>query len=381
MYRSDAFQNRKHSRVLATDQTPAKYLANMMNYGNQSYAHWYGYTGPGYGPFNWPRPCTFNMNYWSMPVYVVRSITQPQNVDTVSFSSITFNNGSIKDFCQNVPFPKASLCPRIPANPPVNYGDGWLWAPGTPGTSSADGNMAVWDLDTDRMWEFWTPQPVNWSVSHTNWQAGAASYISSVARFDGRNWDNVNWGTRGSKVGLMGGVLTQQDIRDVFHGGAINHALVFAVPNNGLLGGSPVLPAIHADGNQKNSTATIPSGFPGAGGANPAYGIDAIQEAQAFTFPDDVDLSGCTYPMARAVATAIRDYGMYDVDTSGTISIYCEPPMTLGSPYHLQGASAIDPMTLSWPEGDPFAPSGLSGGSVLNQLPWDKLQVLAPVAR
>jgi hypothetical protein len=373
--------------TLSADQSTAGMLANAINYANQSYAHWYGYTGPGYGKANWPWSVGFNgPGTYGAPIYCVRPSDPSQNIthQTVSFywsdSSGLHryaNLNGLETYLAAVPLPDKALCPMITGG--VNYTD--VWSGGT------DQYCCIWNLDTDEWWDFWVLSNNKTNVqafTGTTWNAGYGGYIPNVSKSSGVFAHS--WGARACSLSMAGGVITMQDLRDVQAGGTINHALCFATGINGW--GTPVRPATRGDGYSGGNSwpPAIPSSFPNAGQTNPAYQHDQLHESNRFRFPagsTEANLAALNpYPLAREICRAIEVYGFYDVDTTGGVGVFMEDDRTVGSPYHLQGASAPHPWSLSWPGGDPRygGQPRSSGWTVLNNLPWNLLQALTPVA-
>lgn len=372
---------------VATDQSPAQHLANQCYYAYQGGAYtWQGYSGPGYGGANWPDSIGFNgPSKYSVPIYCVRPSVASQNIthQTVSFywGSGPYNHyanlSGLETFLASVPLPDKTQCPNITGT--GDYVD--IWSGGT------DQYCAIWNLDSDEWWEFWLLSNNKSDVqafTGTTWNAGYGGYIPNVSTCNG-TIPHI-WGARACSVHLAGGIITMQDLRDVANGGTINHALCVASGCTG--GGSGIAPATRADGEGALGNyfpATIPSGYPNAGATNPAYHQDVVYEAQRFRFPANIDLSSSnltSYPLALAISRAIRDYGLYVVDTTAGVGMFMEDYRTIGSPYHLQGPSAVDPWTLTWPGGDPrYGGSALgTGWTVLNNVPWAQLQALNPIS-
>ena len=378
-YSPDSIFNRPTTAadLLAADQSQAQHVANQINYGNPAYT-FAGYSGVGYGNYEWPYSVGFNYNQYTFPIYAVRPSDPSQNISWQKVGlyvnasppyPMGVQYGNIQAYCLNVPIPDKTLCPLITGTSP--YEDIW---------SHGEGGCVIWNLDTDEAWEFFELRNTGPSSMQTalgcTWLAQMAGYIPSMSTFNGCFANK--WGARGTSLGAIGGVITMQDLRDINAGGRINHGLCMALGMNGGVG-SQVAPATRADGPgpNGNNVATIPSGYPGAGGPNPAYQHDVSYEGGQFRFPASVDLSAVTTPVGLAIAESLRDYRSIIVDTTGACAFYMEDRRTLGSPYHLQGASAPDPWSLTWPGGSMLSLG--SGQTVLNQLPWSTLEVLTPI--
>lgn len=372
--------------VVSADQTSAAALANQLQYGRQSGYTFQGYGGIGYGFYNWPATVAFNVYTVSHPVWCVRPSVASQEITMEAvgiwsrYPYAWIGNstaGGLQTYLTQVPIPNKALAPFC-----VTYGQD-IWAAGS------DQSCCIWNLDTDEMYEFWamgnTLTPSALTDLGYSWSAGWAGYIPNASKFNGVFANN--WGSRACSLGEVGGLITMQDLRDIFYGGRINHAIAMAAVN--VDSSSYVAPASRGDGSGNTTPASIPAGYPSAGSANPAHGagIDVVGEGMRFRFPANVDLSGCTYPLSLEIGRAIRDYGLIITDGAGVNSFYIEDPRTVGSPYHMQGASAVNPFGLNWASiqtgSDPRWGDGTnlpSSGNVLNQLPWGQLQVLNSIS-
>ena len=383
-YSPDSIFNRPVSDAdtLATDQSQAQHAANQIQYGKPGHM-FFGYTGVGYGAYEWPYSLGFNVYQFTFPIYAVRPSDPSQRISWqkvglyVNASPAPYplgtQYGNIQAYTLNVPIPDKTLCPLITGTAP--YEDIW---------SHGEGGCVIWNVETDEAWEFFEltnhgPATMQSRLGCT-WLAQMAGYIPSMTTFNGC-FANM-WGARGTSLGAVGGVITMEDLRRINAGGSIDHGLCFALAMNGG-SGSQVLPATRGDGPgpSGNYFPHIPAGYPGSGQPNPAYQHDVSYEGSRLRFPADVDLSAITTPVGLAIAEAIRDYGMTLVDTTGAAAFYTEDRRTLGSPYHIQGADAVDPWSLTWSGGSVLnIPSLGSGFTVLHELPWDQLQALTPVA-
>lgn len=364
------------------DQTRAHRLSNQLNYGRQSGYTFQGYAGVGYGQFNFPGQIAFNVHSLSHPVWCVR------NSDTkikIGFwtngaprvaNPDTFAN-NLPSFFHQVPFPDLSKC--IPS----------LVSDGSPAAAGSDASCFIWNQDTDEGYEFWelrslaTGAPSDMVTAlGTTWVSQYGAYIPSVSKHMGVLPNN--WGSRACSLAQVGGLITCQDLVDVYNGGTINHAIAFASQCNDT---TFVAPATRGDGNLNgNPVGTIPNGFPSAGSANPAFHQDGIPEGMRCRFPAGTDFSAAaSYPLALAIGKAIERYGMINTDTSGNFTFYMEDPRTISSPYQYGGSKLKSGQSdLDWSVKQPnsggtvFPQNQSNGQSVFNLLPWDQLQVLMP---
>jgi len=116
--------------------------------------------------------------------------------------------------------------------------------------------------------------------------------------------------------------------------GEFQHALAFAILNFAPWN-QHVLPAQRSDGNGKGN----------------------ILEGTRFRFPVNINLSGITHPLGKAMGIAIRDYGLICRDTAGVPVTYAEDP----SPY---GNNPWSNIMGDW------------ANHIMEELPWNDLQVV-----
>lgn len=383
-YLPSSFFNRQLD-TLAADQSPAQHLANQLNYGRQSGFTFQGYAGVGYGNSQWPYSLGFNgPKTWSHPVYNVKP-SDPSHRASIQKVGLYFMSGgkpvsyapgallNLQSHLNAVPIPDKTLCPMITGTYPMTD----IWAEGSGGAK--DAHCFIHNVDSDEGYGFFeltNNYAAAQAVTGCVWTAQEAEYYPSLSNADGIL--PYYWGSRACSLGEVGGLITMQDLVDVFNGKPINHAIAIACPMNG---GSGVAPAVRGDGPgpNGNNVPKIPAGFPGATGANPAYQHDVTFEGQRFRFPSGVDLSAVGYPLGRAIAGAIRDRGLVITDTSGAVAFYLEDMRSIGSPYN----STPNPFSLNWASiqqgTDPRWGALPTGQTVLHQLPWAQLQALDPI--
>lgn len=404
-YASTSFWNRKLDASV-TSTGPWSAPADVINYGRQptdqcagqgSYA-WNGnagYTGIGYGPYNEKYATTFNYESYSMPIYCV----DPKRDTPITVGIINHQGtlakkdpNGIQELCNAVPWPDISKCPRLDGTKPAGTAMSNLAADGTDKDvvilAKSDPSLPYYDI----CWEFWVCEGGNnpytaaqnlWTPP-VPWTAGNAGYFgpetTPLSQSNGIVPNGTSWGIRAVGLGALGGLIALQDLRNVFNGGQINHAIAIAMP---ITTGGHYAPAVRGDGTHGsgNWTQTIPAGFPGAGSANPAYGHDQTTEGIRFSFDPSVDPDACSMPLARELTRAIRDYGCFIIDTAGCASFYIEDGRTLGSPYHIDGPDAVDPFALDWASIQPKSVNGKPSGNplwdgdgnpIIWQMPWDK---------
>ena len=379
LYNSNSIFRRKLSSVrsLASDQTPALKLANQCNYGNANYSYngaaapsFYGYSGMGYG--GWPIETAVNFSSYTNCLYVVDDSVPTQTVTFVGSDGVTPRAPGTADNLQSyfnaVPVPDVTQIPQ-----------GQIWANGT------DGSATIWRPGTNELWEMWR---MNGSPGSYVFQW--AGYLSNATGFNGI-WAN-GWGNSASGLAADGAAISLQDVVDVLNGLPIQHAVKITAA---VTANAHVAPATRNDTNSHTPQYEADGMTP-----NPAYGqVDGVAEGTWFALPASFNpataMTGAG-PLALAIATAIRDYGLVIQDGGGTCSMYLEDPRVLGSPYSYAkvnpfagstGAAAgyydsyiNDNVPSTWTDSSlPKITETMSGPSnMLSQIPWQQLQVLEP---
>lgn len=355
--------------ALAEDQTPAKKIANQLNYNNEAYEHWYGYTGPAFATGEITKA---NIASFTPTVFIV-----PYNETT---QKITFikeggepqpagESSNLQSYFEKVPVPDVTKVPG-----------GAIVAEGT------DKHICIlrYNLDgTIELWECWKLEgtPGSYTMRY-------GGYIRNT-----REWNGIfpnNWGARATSLALTGGLITQQDLVEVLSGGSIKHALLMTIAVTDAPG--PIAPATRQD-RQVN----VPELHEGK--ANPAYpNVDAVAEASWFRFPKSSSPSefGMTGLLEKAIYEAIRKYGVF-VGDGNTCRFVIESPLSSGSKYSynkvfpLAGAPAVNLAPFGSGASFTYA-QGLadyklplfseklygSSGSIFSKQPWQNLELLAP---
>ncbi|HEY5441990.1 MAG TPA: hypothetical protein VIJ68_00455, partial [Candidatus Saccharimonadales bacterium] len=238
---------------------------------------------------------------------------------------------------------------------------------------------------TDELWEMW-----RFNGTPGNYVFGFGGYMANVSSWNGI-WSN-GWGARACGLASAGGLLTIQDIVDVLNGGTIQHALGISL---GVIANSRTAPA-----NRNDTSTHTPQYELDGTTANPAYGfVDAVAEGTWCRLPASLNPATAmpgAGPIAIAIATAIRDYGLFVHDGGGSNTINLEDARVLGSPYSyakvnpFYGSTGIasgmfdsyinSSAPVSWSDSTLRAISeSLHGAtSVFSQIPWNQLQQLQP---
>jgi hypothetical protein len=389
--------------ALATDQTPALKLANQLNYANPNYTYngspapsFYGYpsSGPaagnanmGYGGNINGFQTTLNFASFNVALYVVDSSVSTQKITLVNYSNATTYTTAGAGASHNLQASFNAVPVPDPAQLQSGY-SGQLWPNGT------DRHVVIWRPSTNELWEMWRMYG-----SSGSYIFGNGGYTASANTFSGI-WP-FTWGARATSLALTGGLVTIQDIVDSLNGVPIRHALGITASVTSLNSSYFAAPATRADGSP---VSFAPAKQVDGTTDNPAYTtsnpngngfIDAVPEGTWLRFPanfDPVASMPSSGPVARALATAVRDYGMFVMDAGGATCMFMEDPRVLGSPYSYAKVNPFasgpsnynayinNSVPAGWADATlPTITEIMSGTtSVLSKIPWQQLQVLQP---
>jgi len=239
-----------------------------------------------------------NTTKWSTPIYRVPADQPMVHVQLDRFSP------ALQSVFDAVPLPSDA----IPA-------------------AGTDGCLVVWQVSTDRMWEFWQ---LHRTID--GWHASWGGEMDNVSTNAGR-YPN-SWGATASSLPLIGGVITTAELK----AGIINHALVMGLPVMRALWFA--WPAARTDG-----TSTSPLAIP----AGTRFRLDPTLDVDALPIPR----------VTKILARAAQTYGLVVRGTSGNTTLYAEDPTPTGS----------DPY--------PSLFGGLSPKQIMSAFPWSRLQVLS----
>jgi len=189
-------------------------------------------------------------------------------------------------------------------------------------TKGSDHHLVV--LDGDRELDMWVAE----QQTGGSWLAGARAVSSATG-------NGIAGPISGNAAGfaLAAGVIRPEEIK----AGRVDHALVFTSP---YVRNTFVAPAVHGDGRQSDPNA-MPMGT-------------RIQLDPA------VDISGLARPQ-RIMAQALKDYGAYLVDSSGSLAI--------------RGEASVGRASTGGPS-DIWSPAGVTDTG-LSAIPWSKMRVIA----
>jgi hypothetical protein len=203
--------------------------------------------------------------------------------------------------------------------------------------SGSDSVLALWQPSTDKLWEFWqlSGGTAGWQAS---WGGAMQSVSSDSGVYEAGVWPGAKpwWGSSGSSLSLVGGLISIEDLER----GEINHALSMAIPR--VRADVYAAPAQRTDG-RSSSPVALPEGAHLR--LDPALNLAALH------------LPRLTLMMAEAA----QRYGIIVRDTGGNVAFYAQDPIPTGTePY--AGPSGY--FEGKWP------------GQLLASFPWAHLQLL-----
>ncbi len=252
---------------------------------------------------------SINTTSYSVPIYTV-----PADQPTVRVTLDTPSAPALQEAWNAVPLP-------ADAHP----------------AAGSDGTLVVWQPSTDKLWDFWRAvrRPGGW---HASW-GGATQNVSTASGIQGpESWPGAksSWGTSATSMGVVGGLITLEDLER----GVINHALEMAIPN--ARAGVFAAPAQRSDGRTADPLA-LPEGA--------HLRLDPELDLMALHLP----------PLTLALARAAQRYGIFVTNLAANVSFFAQDPTPTGSePYR--------------------GPGGFFEGSfpqaLLSRFPWSHLQLL-----
>lgn len=196
------------------------------------------------------------------------------------------------------------------------------------GGEGTDGAVTVWQPSTDTYWEFWRLHKLA-----DGWHAEYGGVLDHASTSPGVFTDGT--GTSASGLALLGGQIRPGEYQSYL----IPHALKIGIPE--IKAGVIRAPATRTDGH---FTGGIPMGT-------------------RFQVDPSINVFALNIPFAtKIVAYAAQRYGIIVGDTSGSVNMYAEDPLTM----------TVDPWPSLW--------GNISPGAVMAAFPWDKLRALPPTA-
>ncbi|SFV17006.1 hypothetical protein [Pseudoduganella namucuonensis] len=200
-------------------------------------------------------------------------------------------------------------------------------------SAGTDGEMTVYQPSTNTLWEFW-------QASNTNgqWRACWGGQLKSASSGNGI-WPNP-YGTTATGLPFIGGQVTAEELKR----GEIRHVIGIALVD---LAHYNIFywPANRSDGyNPNNAPNRIPEGTRFR--LDPSINVDALNISAA----------------AKTIAKAGQKYGFVVWDHAGSLSIRAQ--------------NVVSYTALGQANPYPALFGGLPEYSVLNGIPWDRLQFL-----
>ena len=222
-------------------------------------------------------------------------------------------------------------------------------------SGSGDSPLIINQPSTNTEWEFWQASPNSdgtWSACNGG---KLPNYTTSKGVFDNGSVDG--YGMSASGASYLGTLLTEGDVSS----GSINHAMAFTVESNP--GGAPYndCNGFVAPANRADPACTQPGEPP---------------EGTRMIMPKSVPMPPGLTPLAQMVFTALQNYGLVLVDSSGQY-VMAQAESSCDSP----GACTAGMQSVSSPQ-DPItqAMGGQPEWSAFDGIPWNDLQVLTPVS-
>jgi hypothetical protein len=374
---------REDATLLArsSSQVSKEKLANQCFYNTASQSgKFYGYEGMGYGGSAEGYNVFVNWQGSTIAVYYVSPSTPRVKVWLVEEGgSEETPRGSgadehLQSFWEEVPVPNVALIPNRQ-----------IWPIG------GDKSTIVICPATGEMWELWRLGQFKKGTQMGEFKATYGGYCGSIAGFNGI-WPN-QWGIAGSGLGLLGGIVTMQDIVRMLRGESLGHALRLAVC---------VATSEHVEPATRNNEVENEYPFLEDGKtSNPAHGtVDAVPMGLWCAFPPSSRASeyGITTPIASKLYEAMREHGLVVADgTTRGVNFDLADPRVLGTPY---SSTFINPFagatyTREAPERESYINNlvptswtdptlsamteNLNGpGSVFSAMPWRDLEQLEP---
>ena len=249
-------------------------------------------------------PSYMNTTQYSAPVYTVPAgqATVPVTLDS------SYAEPDLRDAWQQVPLPSN-------AKPAVG----------------TDGHLIVYQPSTDTMWEFWR------AVKRADgWHAVWGGRMKDVSTNPGFYTNPSNWGSTGTSLPMLGGLIRLDELQ----AGRIDHAIALAIPE--IKKDFYSWPAQRSDGSLESA--------------------NAIPEGTRFRLDPSLDLNSLQMaPVVRMMAQAAQDYGIVLRDGAGSVTFFGEDPTPTGTnPY--AGPNG-------WFQGK-------SPATLMQQFPWNRLQAL-----
>jgi len=314
----------------------AEKLANQWNYNNHNYTYngeaapkFYGYEGYGYDGNALGYNTVINAGSYTPALYIIRD----NLAATWEFQKWTYCESkapylpqpagtleNLQSHFEAVPTPKEEF---------LLFGEKHLYPAGT------DKEIAIYRPSTDEYWEVWLFQGSSGEYKFSN-----GGYLKGASKWSGvwyENGERNGWGSRACGLAAIGGTITMQDLVEVLRGGEIRHALGVALQvTTGPADNAAAHRAPATRNDTQNNIYKEFENYKKEKVTNPAYGtVDAVKEGSWFVLPSAARPSeyGITGKLASAIFEAIRKYGLFVNDSSGTVALSMEYTNVNGTPY------------------------------------------------
>lgn len=212
----------------------------------------------------------------------------------------------------------------------------WSAVPLLPGSQPAEGTdaeMAVYQPETDTLWEFWKMRKEN-----GRWEACWGGRMQNVSQSSGI-WPDY-YGTTATGLPFMGGQITAEELQR----GEIRHVIGIALVETDAASALS-WPAVRSDGY------------------NPGRKANRIPQGQRFRLDPAVQVDALNmHPVGKTIAKAAQKYGFVVWDKAGAITLRAENPKS-----YLQAGL---------PNPYPELFDGTPAYNILKGFPWGKLQFM-----
>jgi len=173
-----------------------------------------------------------------------------------------------------------------------------------------DGDLAVWQPSSDRLWEFWRlgHEGGGW---HATWGGAMQNVSSDTGVFGPEAWPGAEtwWGVSASSLSLVGGLISLEDLEK----GQINHAVSMSIPD--VRAGVYASPAQRSDGKSPDPLS--------------------LPEGAHLRLDPNLDLAALHLPrVTLLIAEAAQRYGIFITDGAGVVTFQAQDPEPTGTePY------------------------------------------------
>lgn len=270
---------------------------------------------------------SININDYSVPIFEVTDASLPKQKITVQ----TKSSGQVVSFTE--------LHKQLQS-------DGFRLPANLAGSDGTDGSCVVYDKTEDSMLEAWQYR-LESGVHKISWGA-VIKNVSKHPGFIATLPNGEKQGSRASGIALASCIARFSDVKK----GKLPYAIGVALPNCAL--NSWVAPAQRTDGYEPKPSV--------------------VKMGTCFRLPSNYVVPTSVAPIIKMYLEAIRDYGMYVVDTTAGNNVGFQVE-DIG---HLAPAGTADRNAWAWEQYKPFWGGRQSWDimrltSLGGQMPWDKM--------